>query len=49
MPEGPPGPAVHAVWRLHATHVRHWLRHGFWQGWDLHPAQLPSRYAAVHA
>jgi citrate lyase beta subunit len=42
-------PAVHAAWRLHAGHVRHSLRHGFWQGWDLHPAQLPSRYAAVHA
>jgi hypothetical protein len=22
---------------------------GFYQGWDLHPAQLPSRYAAVYA
>ena len=21
---------------------------GFYQGWDLHPAQLPSRYAAVY-
>ena len=23
--------------------------HGFYQGWDLHPAHLPSRYAAVYA
>ena len=22
---------------------------GFYQGWDLHPAQLPTRYAAVYA
>jgi hypothetical protein len=27
----------------------HSLRHGFYQGWDLHPAQLPVRYAAVYA
>ena len=26
----------------------HWLG-GFYQGWDLHPAQLPTRYAAVYA
>jgi len=40
---------VHAAWRLHATHVRHSLVGGFYQGWDLHPAQLPSRYGAVFA
>ncbi|MBI3494216.1 MAG: phosphoenolpyruvate kinase, partial [Acidobacteria bacterium] len=40
---------VHAAWRLHAEHVRHSLVTGFYQGWDLHPAQLPSRYAAVYA
>ena len=40
---------VHRAWRLHAGHVRHSLEHGFTQGWDLHPAQLPSRYAAVFA
>lgn len=22
---------------------------GYYQGWDLHPAQLPTRYAAVYA
>jgi hypothetical protein len=22
---------------------------GFYQGWDLHPAQLPTRYAAVYS
>lgn len=40
---------VHAAWRLHGSHVRHSLVGGFYQGWDLHPAQLPSRYAAVYA
>jgi citrate lyase beta subunit len=40
---------VHRAWRLHAGHVRHSLITGFYQGWDLHPAQLPSRYAAVYA
>jgi hypothetical protein len=29
--------------------VRHALATGFFQGWDLHPAQLPTRYAAVFA
>src|SRR2546422_8693416 len=41
--------AVHRAWRLHADHVRHSLVTGFYQGWDLHPAQLPSRYATVFA
>jgi len=41
--------AVHRAWRLHAEHVRHSLETGFYQGWDLHPAQLPTRYAAVYA
>ncbi len=38
---------VHAAWRLHADDVRHSLAGGFYQGWDLHPGQLVSRYAAV--
>jgi len=41
--------AVHAAWRLHADDVRHSLVNGFYQGWDLHPAQLPSRYGALYA
>jgi citrate lyase beta subunit len=41
--------AVHRGWELHYRHVRHSLRHGYYQGWDLHPAQLPTRYAAVYA
>ena len=39
--------AVHAAWKLHFGDVRHSLMNGFYQGWDLHPAQLPTRYAAV--
>src|SRR5262249_29471496 len=39
---------VHAAWRLHADDVRHSLAGGFYQGWDLHPAQLVSRYAALY-
>ena len=41
--------AVHAAWRLHADDIRHSLVNGFYQGWDLHPAQLPTRYGAVYA
>ena len=38
---------VHRAWRLHYDHCRHSLASAFYQGWDLHPAQLPTRYAAV--
>jgi citrate lyase beta subunit len=41
--------SVHRAWRLHFEHVRHSLVGGFYQGWDLHPAQLPTRYAAVYS
>jgi hypothetical protein len=41
-------PAVHAAWARHAADVRHSLRHGWWQGWDLHPAHLVSRFGAVY-
>jgi citrate lyase beta subunit len=38
---------VYKAWKLHFDHVRHSLRNGYYQGWDLHPAQLPTRYAAA--
>ncbi len=41
--------SVRRAWRLHYEHVQHSLTGGFYQGWDLHPAQLPTRYAAVFA
>jgi citrate lyase beta subunit len=41
--------AVHRAWRRHFDDVTHSLVNGFYQGWDLHPGQLPTRYAAVYA
>jgi citrate lyase beta subunit len=38
---------VIAAWTLHAGLVRRSLERGFYQGWDMHPAQLASRYAAT--
>jgi citrate lyase beta subunit len=40
---------VHAAWRMHYDDVRHSLAGGFYQGWDLHPAQLVSRYGALYS
>jgi citrate lyase beta subunit len=48
LPVGEPDAVRHA-WRLHARLVRRSLERGFYQGWDLHPAQLVSRYAATYA
>ncbi|SDG35402.1 Citrate lyase beta subunit [Lentzea fradiae] len=36
-------------WETHYRLVRRSLENGFYQGWDLHPAQLVTRYAAVYA
>lgn len=36
-------------WDTHYRLVRRSLEHGFYQGWDLHPVQLVTRYAAVYA
>ena len=41
--------AVRRAWRLHYDYATRSLVNGFYQGWDLHPAQLPTRYAAVYA
>jgi hypothetical protein len=41
--------AVHQAWKLHFEHIRHSLVNGYYQGWDLHPAQLATRYAAVYS
>lgn len=40
---------VHRAWKLHYDHIQHSLVNAYYQGWDLHPAQLPTRYAAVYA
>ena len=39
---------VVAAWQQHSHLVRRSLERGFYQGWDLHPAQLASRYAATY-
>jgi citrate lyase beta subunit len=45
----PVGANVRAGWQLHLELVRRSLERGYYQGWDLHPAQLPTRYAATFA
>ena len=37
---------VHAAWANHYRLVRRSLERGFYQGWDLHGAQIPTRIAA---
>ena len=41
--------SIYNAWRLSQRNVRHSLEGGFYQGWDLHPAQLPVRYATTYA
>ncbi|PJJ00668.1 citrate lyase beta subunit [Streptomyces sp. 2333.5] len=47
----PVGPTerVHEAWRLHHGLVRRSLARAYYQGWDMHPGHLPTRYAAVYA
>jgi hypothetical protein len=40
---------VRRAMRLHFEHVQRSLEHAYFQGWDLHPGQLPTRFAAVYA
>lgn len=39
---------VHRAWKKGYDHIRHSLWNGFYQGWDLNPAQFAMRYAAVY-
>jgi citrate lyase beta subunit len=41
--------AVRRGWELHARLVRRSLERGYYQGWDMHPTQLPTRFAATYA
>jgi citrate lyase beta subunit len=41
--------SVHNAWRTGYSHTMHSLINGFYQGWDLNPAQLPMRYAATYS
>ena len=40
---------IHKAWKLHYDNIMHSLQNGFYQGWDLHPAQLIPRYAATYS
>lgn len=40
---------VQQAWKIHYDNITRSLQHGYYQSWDLHPAQLPVRYAAVYA
>lgn len=48
MPVGP-RETVHTAWKTQFDDIQHSLVNGFYQGWDLHAAQLPIRFAAVYA
>ena len=37
------------AWQRHARDVQRSLVQGFYQGWDLHPAQLVTRFGALYA
>jgi len=39
---------VLTAWRLHLRLVRRSLERGYYQGWDMHPAQLVTRYTATY-
>ncbi|MDP9861173.1 MULTISPECIES: DUF6986 family protein [Streptosporangium] len=39
---------VRNLWWRHVALIRHSLSHGFYQGWDMHPSHLVSRYVAVY-
>ena len=41
--------AVHQAWKIHYENILRAMASGYYQGWDLHPAQLPARYAAVYS
>lgn len=38
-----------ATWALHHRLVTRALERGFYQGWDMHPGHLPTRYLATYA
>ncbi|GAA1324701.1 DUF6986 family protein [Leucobacter albus] len=43
------GASAVPTWQLHGRLVTRSLERAYYQGWDLHPAHLPSRFAASYA
>jgi citrate lyase beta subunit len=43
------GDQVRAAWSLHAGLVRRSLERAYYQGWDMHPGHLVTRYIATYA
>jgi citrate lyase beta subunit len=48
LPTGSPSDVADAL-RLHARLVRRALERGYYQGWDMHPGHLVTRYLASYA
>jgi citrate lyase beta subunit len=48
LPLGNDRKVIQSAWQKHYENIRRSIQHGFFQSWDLHPAQLPARYAAVY-
>lgn len=40
---------VRCAWRLHYANCQRAIEQGIYQGWDLHPAQVPARLVAEYA
>lgn len=48
MPVGSPE-EIKKAWKLSYDNNLNSLRTGFYQGWDLHPGQIPMRYVAIYS
>lgn len=48
LPVGQENRALRQAWALHQAQVQRALEEGYFCGWDLHPGQLISRYAALY-
>ncbi len=40
---------IFRAWKLHFENIQHSMKSGFYQSWDLHPAQFIPRYVATYA
>ena len=39
---------IFRAWKLHFDNIQHSMKSGFYQSWDLHPAQFIPRYVATY-